>query len=149
MLAETQDWVVKLKYSQNFAPAPTLKKGISLYSVHWTKRKISEQWKTDFSNREKKKAQHCRNHFAEKLMTFPFPGQVPCCHAAPLSQVCSMFVAQRKRKKRHKHVMQAGYRCLLTAGSQSYSILQSVCVWVCVESTLWKSYLAGVEWMHS
>ena len=63
------------------APTPTLSKGIRSMTI-LNERKLSEQWKIQ---REKKKAQQCRNYSGEKLMAFPFPGQLPCRHAAPLS----------------------------------------------------------------
>ena len=46
------------------------------------------------SKREKEsyKAQQCRNYSAEKLMAFPFPGQLPCCHASPLSHTFSCML---------------------------------------------------------
>ena len=49
------------------------------------------------SKREKEscKAQQCRNYSAEKLMAFPFPGQLgqlPCRQAAPLSHTFSCML---------------------------------------------------------
>ena len=108
------------------APAPTLTKGVKIHIVFSSvnKGKIIRTMKNAKREKESYKAPQCRNYSAEKLIAFPFPGQLawPCRHAAPLSHTFSsmfhcpcMFDVLHKESERHKHIMQAGNRCLLTA----------------------------------
>ena len=128
------------------APTPTLSKGIRSMTIE-----RKEIIRTMKNSKREKESSTVQKLFWWKINGIPFPWSTAlssCCTTFshfPMYVALSIYVrciAQGKRKNRHKHIMQAGNRCLLTAWSQSYSILRHVCVWVI-------SYLAGVEWTQS
>ena len=73
------------------APTPTLSKGIKIHD-NIERKEIIRTMKNSKREKESYKAQQCRNYSAEKLMAFPFPGQLPCCHASPLSHTFSCML---------------------------------------------------------